>query len=784
MVKRDRLILSYQQDLEIVVRACFFARSILEVLFDFLGPEKLSKFAAEDFAGPLHRALQWPRMDFDKNAKYFCIRPLAEHLHNPLPCPPPVSYGPMDGAKWLLFTGAAKRFLKARLNSFNGRNTRLMVSLFQGVKRGCYTVAADLVESSYRKHSATLSATKEPSWFDSELYEGPSGLVSYVRRIVHSLYRRPFKDYNLYEPSTSAAYSVPRSQGGSYEAVLQYLGMRELGGHLHLHSMVETAPGEVTERYCRDAPSFQEVLAELSSRYRLEPLRCIVPFNFYLPEGEMSESFMSDLFWPLEEDRPLLPSRVEVSAVLEPLKVRLVSKGEPLKYWMARAFQKYMWRGLQLAPAFRLTGRPLLQSDLEDLRRYPGGSWVSGDYSGATDSIRMYWTILTFEAIIQQSGCDPYYARLLRRAIYGQQLQYPTGDCKGGLTEPVWQRSGQLMGSPLSFPLLCILNLAAYWRSLETAYGVRVPFRKLPVLVNGDDILFQIQGTPDSDPLYRAWIENITAIGFELSPGKNYVHRHFLTVNSEAYLDRADSLTHLPYMNVGLLMGRGKISTRGKGQSAGGGPVPVPLQERYRKSVLSAMDVRRAHRRFIHYNRREIDAMTFNGLFSLHVHPLFGGLGFPSTPGSDLVRLTPFQKQLGSFLRDRVARGFRGTSEDIPSQYCGISIPPMSAFVSPWSGPRPKRGHFAFRRRLDVLPEGSHPFSECQVPTPLFQREYESLSETTHGPSSPAIGYKLRFPARSLLREMARVRSVRGLRKASVQVLCADTSDYWWVQSP
>jgi len=53
----------------------------------------------------------------------------------------------------------------------------------------------------------------------------------------------------------------------------------------------------------------------------------------------------------------------------------------------------------------------------------------------------------------------------------------------------------------------------------------------LPVLINGDDILFQ-----GDDRFYAIWRSTIAEFGLKLSVGKNYFSPQFLTVNSELYV--------------------------------------------------------------------------------------------------------------------------------------------------------------------------------------------------------------------------------------------------------
>jgi hypothetical protein len=463
-----------------------------------------------------------------------------------------------------------------------------MMSLLNGVKRGCFQVAEEVVHGTMLKHQASLSKTKEPeTWadlIDEELESRDMG--SYIKRIVHTMFPKPFDDYNLYEASTSASLSHSRAKGGAYESILEFLGFRELGSHLVLGEMLESAPGHVDSHYQRELPSFDSVISRVFRDYRLSPLKSILPKNFE-PGSDFGSGFVRDYFnEPLEDtegelDLPELSSGVSISPVLEPLKVRLVSKGEPVKYWLSRAYQKFMWQGLQRIPAFRLTGRPLLAADLFDVAVEQEGVWVSGDYSAATDSVRMSWTVTAFEAILDQTKCSEAYSRLLRRVLYGQWLKYPV--VKGFSPIPTAdQQSGQLMGSTLSFPILCILNLAAFWRTYEQFHG-RTPIRKLPVFVNGDDILFQVPKEGVNSAFYKAWLVNIRMIGFELSLGKNYVHPEFLMINSEAYCYRHGTLTKVPFLNCGLLVGQAKVSR------VAGGQISNPA-DRYRAVLEGSCD--------------------------------------------------------------------------------------------------------------------------------------------------------------------------------------------------
>lgn len=131
----------------------------------------------------------------------------------------------------------------------------------------------------------------------------------------------------------------------------------------------------------------------------------------------------------------------------------------------------------------------------------------------------------------------------------------------------VRQARGQLMGNVLSFPILCLINLTGYlhaaseymdsfkedfsdpstqidraqvslladffrWKggSYELCLN-KQNFPRLPVRVNGDDILFQA-----SPFFYRVWSHSLKDVGFVKSVGKNYYSPWFFTVNSQIFI--------------------------------------------------------------------------------------------------------------------------------------------------------------------------------------------------------------------------------------------------------
>jgi hypothetical protein len=70
-------------------------------------------------------------------------------------------------------------------------------------------------------------------------------------------------------------------------------------------------------------------------------------------------------------------------------------------------------------------------------------------------------------------------------------MTYPRDKETGTQVEPGLMKRGQLMGSILSFPILCLANLGLYLRVTQESQRNWTDKQRLDaVLVNGDDMLY------------------------------------------------------------------------------------------------------------------------------------------------------------------------------------------------------------------------------------------------------------------------------------------------------
>lgn len=282
-------------------------------------------------------------------------------------------------------------------------------------------------------------------------------------------------------------------------------------------------------------------------------------------------------------------------ALPEPLKVRLISRGPVYRYWFGGAVQKWMHTVLRQHGTFRAIGRPLCPEDLDEVLKGcdPGWCYLSGDYKAATDLIDPYLSRSVCNQLQKVGGFDDFYGDLLREGLTGAILKTPLGDInskipfwenqKEKLSEPLpkeigQQTWGQLMGSPLSFPILCIINAAVnrYFYELmlredelegKCIYSLYrdqiigrvlnndkpiVNIKSVPMLINGDDVLLKCQKR-----FYDDWKEMVKSAGLVPSIGKNYVSERFVIINSTLYRRVEDMIgghfQEEPYINLGLL---------------------------------------------------------------------------------------------------------------------------------------------------------------------------------------------------------------------------------------
>jgi hypothetical protein len=338
-----------------------------------------------------------------------------------------------------------------------------------------------------------------------------------------------------------------------------------------------------------------------------------------------------------------------VCFVADPGKWRPITKANWI-YGRLKPYQKAIHGHLRKFDQFRLIGKTIEDVDVAlfgkmDLTKE---SILSGDYEAATDNLHHDASVLCLAQILENMRSSWSYDMeayfLAKESMthlnisYGerlplaqQKLQEFSGVNK--LTDFV-QKGGQLMGSLLSFPILCVINYAMWCEYKARATGIYPKATKNNtwtkdefVLINGDDI-----GGVIRDGTEKVWQKCVKAVGLTPSLGKNYVSKHFLTLNSQLYTFPNGTPVHEPWVNLALLAPLGSTKQtkddREKNLEEGSDPLES-LGQMHDDFVALCPKASRGSSVFIHAHSKEL-LRTWRNLFGpRHL----GGLGATPVPG-------------------------------------------------------------------------------------------------------------------------------------------------------
>jgi hypothetical protein len=232
--------------------------------------------------------------------------------------------------------------------------------------------------------------------------------------------------------------------------------------------------------------------------------------------------------------------RVTYQSIPEPGKTRSITKGPASTYTSFRPLQRVMlnaWAQMSCS-----TMRPDVVEWLDErfAHKPPEDEFfISGDYSNATDAMCLNVTLAVMDQILRNLGIrDTLLAEEALRSFRGAQIAYPDGTF-------VNQVRGQLMGHPLSFPLLCIINLSTFLRTKNVQSPDELD--ECLLAVNGDDILF----TGDRND-YVTWRSYADEVGLVVNEMKTYTHPKFALINSILFSPRRGQVR---YHNRALAIG-------------------------------------------------------------------------------------------------------------------------------------------------------------------------------------------------------------------------------------
>jgi hypothetical protein len=158
------------------------------------------------------------------------------------------------------------------------------------------------------------------------------------------------------------------------------------------------------------------------------------------------------------------------------------------------------------------------------LDRRPGELFTSGDYSSATNELHQDAVKTVVAEICNSPAVTPDEKKVLWQSF--QRLRVKT--CHG--VKQV--NRGSMMGNLVSFPILCLINMACYHIVCDIMHG---PFNHRVGKFNGDDCLFNAD-----QQFYQLWTEVTSTFGLVVNHEKTGRSERWLDLNSTTY----DSLTH------------------------------------------------------------------------------------------------------------------------------------------------------------------------------------------------------------------------------------------------
>jgi len=505
-------------------------------------------------------------------------------------------------------------------------------------------------------------------------------VVDALRRTVNELFDGEcFDHHDIYEPffpSTSANYIWSRGNCGALSELYEKVSFGKRGDQLEFGSGMCSLFQEVSQHYGLLGKSEQN---KIVSGEELGYETIEQHPTLYYDQSQLRQTWKEEyrkIFDLARNERPL----VKTVGLPEPLKVRVISKGPPLLYTALKPVQKWLWTVLKKHKVFALIGRYVLPDDINRVLGplEEGEEAVSGDYVSSTNKLHSWVSEVILDQLMINIGeqisvesllelpknflldLREMMLKALTKHIFVEEIEEflmkdsPNYRSDGSVVQykklirheliehP--QKRGQLMGSIVSFPFLCIANAAVCRLALEESTNGRKSFRLrdnpfpgsgpiAPLLINGDDCL--LKGKVGI--LRRCWEANTAVAGLESSIGKTYFSRNFCTINSTIFEWNGVEWVERKYVNLGLMMGKKRL---GAGCKQGFSP-HVPSHQlgticRELKRSCPPDLWPTVKKRFIFYNRKELDRYPEIPWFAPE---WLGGLGLPVDTPEEISRM-------------------------------------------------------------------------------------------------------------------------------------------------
>jgi len=288
----------------------------------------------------------------------------------------------------------------------------------------------------------------------------------------------------------------------------------------------------VSKRLVDDQRKRQEGLLsdfpEISSDYPWVQNVIDIDEKIHLDNFDHSIKVSKNIYFPQFPSTEQLPE-VRTVSVAKALGSRMVTCASA-NVRVLKPLQVALWKALGYKKQFAATHGVTMQNCIE-LLEFPGPDdfLLSGDYESATDNMNMDLSNEILFGILSEIDHEPTKAWCIYEN--GKHIiHYPLWT----QISPIEQTVGQLMGSLLSFPLLCLAN------DVITSF-VGIENKQ----INGDDLLCYT-----SKEKINHWRLVGKQCGLEPSIGKNFVSKIFGTFNSQLIVNRQ----HISHTNCKLVL--------------------------------------------------------------------------------------------------------------------------------------------------------------------------------------------------------------------------------------
>lgn len=537
--------------------------------------------------------------------------------------------------------------------------------LFGGILGQC--VARTIVRAQHKSAKATsvlasflLSKRGWPELCQQSRYDSVTDHQRYLSRVARPLSRdlraqiekvitkfvKPTPLYSKLSPSHNASLLTSRQNGGTFAEVMRECADKTVAGsssdaapfswHMPkaspLPSLGGRGPGKPVEA------SLPSVMRSIDS-YRADLWRRVSTIAVTRYQGMRPRPSLAGRNGPTSQHHA-----VRVVVLPEPGKWRIISAGDAINNTYMQPLQGHMLKSWAVCPYS--TMKAGWEDKVAGWIAPEGWVWNSGDYKAATDQLNLHSTLTAIEKVKQVLGLHSFPDLLT-----GVEIQYSSKvlDPAKGLPTSIQQNNGQLMGHPLSFPLLCFINLSGLLFALEKALESGMltkeecAFIKKHTIINGDDILF-----PCPKQFCRIWEQTALSLGLVLNPGKSYASAHFAMVNNVMFMMTPSGGKRIGYLNQKLI-----YNFCLKGGEAQQSPLEIgnAFNQMFEGFPLTTQFLSDAIQ-----NRKDLPVMGYQP--NLFVSTKLGGFGVDPKFATGKPELTVEQRQVAALCAEGVLDSF------------------------------------------------------------------------------------------------------------------------------